>query len=392
MPHKRTAWTVLLVAFLAGVAVTVNQFKVPPALPTLLPVLGLDMAAGGWLMSVFSVAGIFLSIPVALALNRVGLKPSGVAALCCVAAGSILGGLAGDATTMLLGRLIEGIGVSIIAVVSPALINLWFEPHERGLPMGIWAAWVPVGSVIMLNVAPVLEGALGWRAIWWFGTLFAVAALVLFGWLAAVPRHAAQPRNPLPAGTLTAAASPGSWLLALVFGAFAFGQLAYSTWAPSFLADTLSIDAAKASFYTSLLFLAGIAANVSAGWIMNHIPHRPAVPAVALALTGTLFWWGFRLDSVGIVIPYMLALGFFSNIIPTAVFTLAPETAKSPDSIGLAMAAINVVSNLSVLVGPPLLGAVVAGGRWMEGSTLLMAASLLGVLAALLTWRWMGDS
>jgi hypothetical protein len=30
---------------------------------------------------------------------------------------------------------------------------MWFDPQERGLPMGMWAAWVPVGNVIMLNAA-----------------------------------------------------------------------------------------------------------------------------------------------------------------------------------------------------------------------------------------------
>jgi MFS family permease len=392
MPHKRKAWTVMLVAFLAGVAVTVNQFKVPPALPTLMPALGLDMATGGWLMSVFSVAAIFLSIPVSLASHGVGPKTSGIAALSFVAVGSALGGLATDVTTMLLSRLVEGVGVSIIAVTSPALISRWFEPQDRGLPMGIWAAWVPVGSAIMLNAAPALEEALGWQGIWWSGALIAVFALILYGLLADVPRDAREAQPSLPARTLVAGSSPSSWLLAMVFGIFAFGQLAYSTWAPSFLTNALSIPIATASSYTSLLFVAGIVANVSAGWLMDHTPHRKAVPALALAVTGILFWWGFRLKSAPAVIVYMLALGFSSNVIPSAVFTLAPETVKHPGSIGLAMAAINVFSNVGLLLGPPLLGMVVASGRWRDGSTLLLATTLLGILAALLAWRSIGDA
>ena len=105
---RRTAWIVTLIAFLAGVAATVNQFKVPPALPTLLPALGLDMASGGWLMSVFSVSAVVLSIPAALLLHRVGLKKAVIAALACVAGGSALGAVAGDATMLLASRLIEG--------------------------------------------------------------------------------------------------------------------------------------------------------------------------------------------------------------------------------------------------------------------------------------------
>lgn len=373
-------------AFLAGVAVTANQFKVPPVLPTLLSTFQLDLAAGGWLMSVFSVAGILLSIPVALVVGRAGLKRAGLVALACAVVGSAVGALAPDATVLLAGRAIEGVAVSIIAVVSPALISLWFEPPERGLPMGIWAAWVPVGSVITLNVAPPLEAALGWRSIWWFGALFALGAMVFFALLVHEPRRSTGAAQ-TPLSTTRALANPSAWLLALTFGAFACGQLAYATWAPVYLAERLALAANRASFYTSLLFVAGVVANVSAGWLMNRVPHRAGVPAAAMAATAVLFWWGFRLAVPEAVVPYMLALGLVSNALPTAVFTLAPETVKRPAAIGLAMAAINVVANVGLFLGPPAIGAVVAGSRWAAGSDVLVAVTVMGLVAALLAWR-----
>jgi len=390
---RRTAWIVTLIAFLAGVAATVNQFKVPPVLPTLLPALGLDMAAGGWLMSVFSVSAIVLSIPAALLLHRVGLKKAAIAALACVAGGAALGAVAADAATLLVSRIVEGTGMSVIAVASPALISLWFEPRERGLPMGIWAAWVPAGSVLMFNAAPTLEAAFGWRGIWWAGSIFALLVLALFALLARLPRdgqeHEVSPQGVEPLALAGSLRNPAGWLLALTFGIFAFGQLGYTTWAPSFLSEALPLTAATASFYTSLIFLSGIVANLSAGWVINRLPHRPALLVVAMAVTGVLLWWSFRLGAVGLVVPYMLALGLASNTVPSAVFTLAPETVKRPEAIGLAVAAINVVSNLAVLLGPPVVGAVVAGGRWAEGSTLLAAATSLGIFTSLLAWRAM---
>lgn len=386
MTHRRRAWIVMFIAFVAGVAVTVNQFKVPPLLPTLLPAMGLDVASGGWLMSIFSVAAIGLSIPAAVLLGRVGYRRAGLAALGCVVAGSVVGAFAPGAALLLMGRAIEGVGVSIIAVVAPFLISVWFEPQERGLPMGIWAAWVPVGSVIAFNAAPVLEAALGWRSVWWFGALFALAAMLLFGLFAQQPRRAPGAVVP-PLVTTQALANPSSWLLALAFGAFAFGQLGYATWAPVYLSMSLLLPTTVASSYTSLLFLAGIVANVSAGWLMNHTAHRAGLPAAALAVTAALFWWGFRLVNPEMAVPYMLALGFVSNLIPTAVFTLAPETVKQPEVIGLAMAAINVVSNVGLFLGPPAIGAVVAGGQWAAGSGVLVLVTGMGLAAALLAWR-----
>jgi predicted MFS family arabinose efflux permease len=252
--------------------------------------------------------------------------------------------------------------------------------------MGIWAAWVPVGSVIALNAAPVLGAALGWRSVWWFGALFALAAMILFGLFAQPPRRALGAAATSLA-TTQALVNPTSWLLALAFGAFAFGQLGYATWAPVYLSESLSLPTTMASFYTSLLFLAGIVANVSAGWLMNHIAHRAGLPAAALAVTAILFWWGFRLASPEMVVAYMLVLGFVSNLIPTAVFTLAPEAVKQPEVIGLAVAAINVASNVGLFFGPPAIGAVVAGGQWAAGSGVLVLVTGMGLAAALLAWR-----
>jgi predicted MFS family arabinose efflux permease len=393
MTDKRKAWAVMMVAFLAGIAVTVNQFKVPPVLPTLMAELHVDMVTGGWLMSVFSVAAVLLSIPAAFVINRLGPRVSGMIALGCVAGGSILGALATSAMVLLLGRAIEGISVGLIAVVAPALISLWFEPQERGLPMGIWAAWVPVGNVIMFNLAHLLADPLGWRAIWWFGALLALGTLLIFGLVATVPpqgrgRSDATPTTPAAAGHWLA--RPSSWLLPLAFGTIAFGLIGYSTWAPSFLTQTLSIEASTASSYASLIFLAGIVANVVAGWVINRVSQRYGLLTGTMLVTSILFFWSFRLGSVSVVAPYMLMLGFVSNFVPTAVFTLAPETAPRTELTGLALAALNVLSNAGVLVGPPLIGAIVGSGNWAGGSACLAAVSGAGAVVSLWIWKKMG--
>jgi predicted MFS family arabinose efflux permease len=393
MTDKRRAWAVTLAAILAGIAVTVNQFKVPPVFPVLMAEMHVDMTTAGWLMSVFSVAAVLLSIPAALALSRLGPKIPGLVALACVLVGSILGALAGSATTLLVSRVIEGISVGLVAVVSPALISLWFEPRERGLPMGIWAAWVPLGNVIMFNLAYPLQNAFGWRAIWWFGALLALVVLVIFGLLVAVPPKASGASRPSPRPSGSAGRmllSPAIWLLPLAFGTFTFSLIGYNTWAPSYLTDTLHVEASTATFYASLLFVAGIVANVTAGWAINRTRSRYGLLTAVFVISGVLFFWGFRLGSVGAVVPYMLGLGFACNFIPTSLFTLAPETASRPEFAGLALAALNMGANLGILIGPPVLGSIVANGNWTPGSICLVIVMGAGTMVSLIAWKRLG--
>ena len=83
---------------------------------------------------------------------------------------------------LLVGRVVEGVSIGLISVVAPTAISQWFEPRERGMPLGLWATWVPVGNVIMFNVAHPLLNTFGWRAVWWFGALLCLVALVVSAW------------------------------------------------------------------------------------------------------------------------------------------------------------------------------------------------------------------
>jgi MFS family permease len=280
------------------------------------------------------------------------------------------------------GRVIEGISLSLISVVAPAVISMWFEPQERGLPLGIWAVWIPIGNVITFNVAHPLLESFGWQAVWWFGALLAFVALVLFGLVVAAPPRPKQQEQIPPDSFVRMLLNPSSWLLALVFGSFGFSLIGYNTWAASFLIDTLHIAAASASFYVSLMFLAAIPANIVAGWVLGRIENRYALLPAVFLIAGILFFWSFRLGSVSVVVPYMLALGFASNFIPTLTFTFAPETMPSIEFAGLALAIATVGSSLGSLIGPPVLGFILSTGNWTVGSTFLVMAMGVGTIAS----------
>ena len=386
MTNKRKAWAVMGVVFLASVAIAANRFKVPPVLPTLMAELGVDMVTGGWLVSISSIAGVALSIPAAVLLNRIGLKLTGIVALGCAVVGPIIGALAPSTEFLLLGGVAEGIGATLISVVAPAAISRWFKLEDRGLPMGIWAGWVPVGNVIMFNLAHPLAGALGWRAVWWFGALFSFLALILFILVVTTPpeKKTRAPVEPPPAQAFRRGLlNPTAWLLGLGFGTFGFCLLGYNSWAPTFLTETLRIDPAAASSYASLMFLAAIPANIVAGWMINRLRNRQYVLPVTFLVMGVLLFWSFRLSSSVVVMPYMIALGFISNFIPATSFTLAPETAPDAASANMALAIMNVGSNAGALAGPPAIGAIVSGGNWSAGSTGLVIVAIAGTM---LSW------
>ena len=387
MTSNRKAWAVMLAAYFAGVAIALNQSKVPPAMQVLLQSLHMDMTTGGWLMSAFAVAGIVLGIPAAFVLVKLGPKISGLIAIGCTVLGSIIGALAVGPALLLSGRVIEGIGLGLIVVIAPAVISMWFPPEKRGLPMGIWASWVPVGTFVMYNLAAPLMGSFGWQGIWWFGAVFALIALVIYAAVVSAPPtvEAAQDRSAEADQSFgRMLLNPASWILALVFAAFNFTFLAYATWAPLYFNRALGVDPLTASFYASLTSLAIIPSTIIAGWILDHFKNRHLVLTSALLISGILFVWSFQLSSAAAIVPYMIVLGLVGGFIPTATFTLAPETMPNPKFAGLALGMVSVGQNLGLFLGPPIVGNLIAEGNWAAGVIPLVVAAAIGVGASIM--------
>lgn len=378
----KKAWWVMLACYFASVAITLNQFKVPPVMPTLMEELNVSMATGGWLMSIFAVAAVILAIPAAFLLARLGPKTSGLVAVGSTALGAIIGAFAPSAGILLFARVIEGVGLGLIGVIAPAIISMWFKPEERGLPMGIWATWVPVGSLVMYNIAAPLEGAFGWSSVWWFGAIIAIIAFIVYALVVTAPDEVAQAESPsLNIGETLR--SVNTWLLALAFAGFNFSFIAFNTWGPSFLVETLKLGQASANFYISVTFFSVIPACVLAGWVLDRVSNRKIVLSISLLISAVVFIWAFNLGSVPVVLLYVIILGLIGGFAPTAVFTLAPETMARPELAGFAMGIINVGQNLGMLAGPPIVGAVVAASGWGSGAYPLVIGAAVAFLATL---------
>ncbi|NLC77957.1 MAG: MFS transporter [Clostridia bacterium] len=380
------SWAVMWSAFLASVAVVYNQFKVSPAMGVLREQLHVDMVTGGWLMSIFAVAGIVLALPAAAILMRLGPKVSGLVAMGSVVLGSAMGATAGSPVTLLVSRGIEGIGLGLIAVVAPAVVAMWFEPHERGLPMGIWAAWVPVGATSALNLGNPIINMVGWRGLWWSGALLAAIAFVVYGLVVTGPPlkegEKAKATGPEPS-LATGLKQPAIWLLALSFAGYSFVAISFGTWAPSYYQERFGLDAGTAGFYAGLMFLVASFVVVIAGKILDLISNRYRMLLISVVLTGLLYCCAFILNSPALIIPFVVGIGFISSFYAPTVFTLAPETMPSPELAGVAMGIMNVGTNVGALLGPPLVGAAVnAAGNWAYGTLPVAGAMAVCVGAA----------
>jgi len=177
---ERFRWRILAVLYLCQLSFAVTFQSIPPVMSLVIAHFRLSHHEAGLLMSVFSLPGIFLSLPSGLLSDRWGVKPVGVGALILTAVGTLLVATGQSFPIVLAGRILAGLGAVTLIISIPKAIAQWFAGGEMGVAMGIYNTGMPLGSIAMLNAAPALSTLWGWRTGVWATLAFTVTAVAIF--------------------------------------------------------------------------------------------------------------------------------------------------------------------------------------------------------------------
>ncbi len=389
---KRPVIDPAVLVILAGVCAALHVGKLPPALPVLRDALGVSLLQAGFLLSMVQLAGMSLGLAIGLAADSFGLRRSMLLGLVTLAAASIAGGWARGANDLLVLRALEGFGLLMAALPAPSLIRQLVPLHRLSAMLGLWGAYMPLGSALGLLLGPLVLGAVGWQG-WWWGLGGLTVAMAL--WLAVgVPpdgfRGAALARTPAPSSpwrqrlgrTLRAR---GPWLVALSFAVYSSQWLAVIGFLPSIYMQA-GIGGAVVGLLTALAAAVNIVGNVGSGRLLQR-GLRPRTLLIA----------GFSAMALGAFMAFALAPGqpllryagvllfsMLGGMIPGTLFSLAVRLAPGDDTISTTVGWMQQWSAAGQFAGPPLV-AWVAGlvGGWQWTWAVTGACSLVGGLLAL---------
>jgi MFS family permease len=384
---------VLVVLLLFSIAAPLNQFKVPPIMPVLMASLKISVGQAGLLMSVYAITGLVLALPAGLIFQVAGYRLTSLLAGGSIVVGAAWGALSADMTGLLISRVIEGIGTSFMAVLAPAVIAMWFRPERRGAAMGVWSGWVPIGSTVMLIVAPLLTRAGSWQTVWWFGGIYALAATVLALTLVrptsdGAGRGAPAARTDAPPVLSTAQVlrHRDLWLLSLAFGCFNMVVLAVVSYLPTFLNLVRGLSLPQAGLLASISSMVSIVSGPASGVLSDRIGSRKRPYLAGLLLMAVAMPLTIVLAPPGALLILFIAQGLALGLVPTNIFSAGVEAAGGERRGGLAMGIIMVGQNAGFLLGPVIFGALVESkGGWSLAYGSLAAMCLLGAAAAGLT-------
>jgi EmrB/QacA subfamily drug resistance transporter len=349
--------------------------------------------------------------------DRVGRRRVFQIGLIVFSLGSLLCALAPNLELLVIFRILQGIGASMLNPVAMSIIrNVFEDPRERAQAIGVW------GAVIGLSMAlgPVVGGALvdsvGWRAVFLVNVPVGVLALALTA--AFVPEsRAPRPRRIDPVGqglvvvalaSLTYAIIEGpasGWLSAEILGLFAlsaaafvalivyelrrdqplievrfFGSVPFSGASAIavcafaalggflflntlYLQDVRGLSAFHAGLYTLPMAAMTFVLAPLSGWLVGRRGPRPSLlaGAVALIASAIMLTGVTATTSLGFLIVAYSVFGVGFGLINPPITNTA-VSGMPPSQAGVAAAVASTSRQVGATLGVAVLGSLAGGG------------------------------
>ncbi|MEW2078331.1 MFS transporter [Streptomyces sp. NPDC012403] len=148
--------------------------------------------------------------------DRIGRRRVFMAGLVVFTLGSVLCSLAPDLSWLVVFRMVQAIGGSMLNPVAMSIItNTFTDPRERARAIGVWGAVVGISMAAGPLVGGLLVESVGWRSIFWVNLPVGLAALLLT-WRFVPESRAPKARRPDPVGQLLVIVLFGSLTYAII--------------------------------------------------------------------------------------------------------------------------------------------------------------------------------
>ncbi|HEY2981136.1 MAG TPA: MDR family MFS transporter [Anaerolineales bacterium] len=396
---------IMLSLFLASMEATV----VATAMPTIVGQLG-GLEHYSWVFSAFMLSSTTV-VPLFGKLSDIhGRRKLYAIAMVLFIAGSVLCGLAGSMTQLILARVLQGIGAGGIVPLAFILIGEMFSLEQRskmqGLFSGVWGVSSIAGPLLgglivdqfswhwifFINVIPgLIAGALvtlGWRdharspvrpavdyagaalltagivilllGLMDFGTstswILIAASIALLAMLWRVERRAADPILPIPLfrEPLFATATAHGFLT----GWAVFGTLSFI---PLFVQSVLGANATQAGITITPMLLGWVSASIIGTRILLRVGYRRlglagtalfSVGALLMMFVGAHSSWASMM-----VFVTMMGLGMGMSI---PAFVIAVQTSVERRHLGTATSTLQFSRSIGGTLGVSVMGAALS--------------------------------
>jgi len=393
-------WTIVGLLFTASLINYFDRATISFALPLISKELSLGPEAKGVLLSAFFWSYALMQIPMGVLADRVNLRWLYAAAFTLWSISQGLIGFAGSLGTLIVFRVLLGVGEAIYLPGGSKIVSVLFAPAERGLPCGLFDAGTRTGLVVEGVLVPWMLTRYGWRAS--FSVIGFAALLWLVPWFLTMPRElrGGAPEEPRRERRSVlegiGALLTNRNLLGICLGFFCFDYYWYFlvNWLPDYLVTSRGLTMLRAGIYAALPYFVFGASEPIGGWIADRLIRtgwsetraRKGIITFAF-LTGLFLIPAAQVQSPAAAVALIIGgclVGLATGNLLVVLQSCAPR-----NEIGLWTGIYNFVGNIAGILSPLITGFLIEkSGSYTPPFVLAAALIAVGPLAF---WLIVGD-
>ena len=360
----RERWITFSVILLVAVLAALNMFKASPAIQYIASDIEMPKNMISQIMGSYSIPAVIFAYIGMWFGQKLGFKLSTLISVILMMGGTIVCLFVTDPTLFLAGRIFEGCGYGIIAVIGPNAVPRIFPNKNIPLSMGIWSQWITFGTVVSFIFAPMLFNLGGgiqvpfsWHAIWIAAVIIEVITAILVVMFLKMP---AVGENTIVEGDVSKKLVKGKNFMggaiavSVAFVVFAYlNVVAFNTMYPSYLQQVKGLDVSLSSWMTMIASIIGAIIGIFCGVIAAKRHWRKLFIIIGYfvwAVIALFCLWTPGADMVGPwigIIIYGIPLGF----VPTCTRAIIPRLVVDPKKLDFALSTMGFLMALGKVLG-----------------------------------------
>jgi len=414
----RFRWLIFIVLALAYLFVYFHRLSLSVVANDLIKEFQTTASVMGLLGSTYFYCYAFMQFPAGLLSDSLGPRKSVTFFLIIASAGSIIFGFAPTIKIAFLGRVMVGLGVSMVFIPTMKILSRWFHPHEFAFMTGILNAVGGIGVLAATWLLAVMTLFFGWRISFELigCCTFIIVVLVWFivsdrpedkGWpsLGELSKEKGKVSGPvkqipLLQGVRRVISEKYFWPVAIWFFFdcgifFGFGAL----WGGPYLMDVYNMTRSQAGTVLSMIAWGMIIGSPPLGFISDKLMKSRKKPFVLCNLLLVIELAFLSIYPAGLPRIALYIFFFVFSICASSVvifgFTIIKELFPV-EIAGTSTGMVNLFPFLGGAIFMPLLGRVLdaypksdAGGYSLEAYSvlilILLGSSVLSLICTFLT-------
>jgi MFS family permease len=300
------------------------------------------------------------------------------------ATATILTGLAGGIVSLVMARLMLGIGEGATFPTATRALASWLPAYRAGFAQGITHASARLGNAITPPLIVALIVLISWRGSFVVIGILSLTWAIVWGLYFRDdpyqhPAISAAELSALPASRPQKAKQRTPWrplcrrMVPVIFVYFCYGWTLWTflSWVPQYMLHAFNLNLKNSAFFASAIFAAGVAGDALGGFVSDWVLHRTGNLRRARRDMVILGMVGSLLSTIPLLFvhePVLAALSL-SGAFFFAEFTIGPMWAipmdVAPQFSGTASGLMNTGSALAAILSPMVFGAVIdATNNW----------------------------